>query len=74
MKYVKQRYQEFKEQYLLTIKASGLINNIGSCVGLLFVWWSVLNWFIHNYQKHSFNLKMVKRVYMARTTNDSIFF
>ena len=50
-----------------------IINQLGSAVGLLLLWWYFLHWVISNYQEHSFNLRMIKRLSMARTCRDDVF-
>ena len=43
-------YSGFKESYMIPLLWVNIINQLGSAVGLLLLWWYFLHWGIRNYQ------------------------
>jgi len=50
-----------------------LLNQMGSSVGLVFLAYCFIQWFISKYQEQAYNIRLLKRVYYGRTGDGDVF-
>lgn len=50
-----------------------LLNQLGSSVGLIFLAYCFIEWFIGKYQEQAYNIRLLKRIYYGRTADEEVF-